>query len=183
MIVDQHRVAGIGQGEFAQRPAVGRADASDAFAHIAAFDQHHQHPVDAVAVHALGRRASLFVGAGLDPELVQFDMPGAGAGRGEMVGAEGEDRLHHRIGDGGGVDGIEPALHVAVERIIVAALPVGLVRLAREDAVPTGEGGVAAATIAAAIGHVEIRPQMPPTGGEGGPVGLGDVEPVEHRRA
>src|SRR3546814_5637301 len=74
LVVDQYRVAGAGGGEVAQFPALRRADAGDAFAHVAALDQHHEHPVDAVAVHAFGRGAAPFAAARIYAELVEFDM-------------------------------------------------------------------------------------------------------------
>src|SRR3546814_15719766 len=70
LVVDQYRVAGAGEGEFAQFPALRRADAGDAFAHVAALDQHHAHPVAAVAVHAFGRGAGPFAAARLSAARV-----------------------------------------------------------------------------------------------------------------
>ena len=41
---------------------------------LRAADHHHQHEVDAVAVHALGRRPAQRIGARLDAELVHLDV-------------------------------------------------------------------------------------------------------------
>ena len=51
---------------------------------------------------------------------------------------------------------LEPAFDAAVERVVVAALVVGLMRLARDALLRKGEIGEATLPVAAAVGHVEV---------------------------
>src|ERR1700761_820341 len=67
-------------------------------------------------------------------------------------------------------DGLEPALHAAIQRIVVAALVMRLVGLA-EDASPAGTiTGEATAPITTAIRHVGVNAEIIPTLGETGPI-------------
>ena len=120
-------------------------------------------------MQSFGRGAADFSGPRLDTELVHFDM--GGAVHRELRRAEGEDGAADGTVDRGLFDRIEPALHIAIERIIVPALIMGLVRLADEIARCVAEGRVATAAVAPAIGHIEIRPQIVPAGGKRMPFG------------
>ena len=91
---------------------------------VAAVDQQHQHVVDAVAMHALGRRLALLAAARLDAELVDLDVP---ARRRRAPGgrtARGSSRgwcacvAPSPISS---VDRLEPALDAAVQRVVVEA--------------------------------------------------------------
>src|SRR5438105_7242823 len=81
VVVGQGGVERLGQGEAAERLFRQIMDARLAALHIDPADQQHQHPIDAVAVHALRSRASLLTGARLDTELVDLDVPGIGTHR------------------------------------------------------------------------------------------------------
>jgi hypothetical protein len=76
-IVEQDSIARILQGKAPQLLAFGRPDLSDTIAYILASNEHDEDPVDAIAVQSLRRRATDVVRLGLDPELMEFYMPGA----------------------------------------------------------------------------------------------------------
>ena len=139
-------------------------------------DQQHQHPVDAVAVHALRGRPAVLARARLDAELVDLDMPGGGPQRrrGQPVEqARGRcariarsagwpaDRVGHRL---------EPALDAAVQRVVVAALVMRLVRLAHDPRRRWRGSGEAAAAVAPAIGHEHVDAEIVPARGKRPPV-------------
>ena len=65
----------------------------------------------------------------------------------------------------------EPALDAAVQRIVIAALIMRLVRLSR-DAVARGrEGGVAATAVAPAVRHIGVEAEIVPAFREAVPIG------------
>ena len=72
-------------------------------------------------------------------------------------------------GDGIG-NRLEPALDAAVERVVVAALIMRLMRLAHDPHRRRAQSGKAAAAITPAIGHVGVDAQIVPAGGERLPV-------------
>jgi hypothetical protein len=79
-----------------------------------------------------------------------------------QAGAVGERRQHR----------FEPALDVALQRVVLEALVVRLVRFAPDAAVGIGgERGMPAPPVAAAGGEIGVRRQVVPAGGERGPVG------------
>ena len=99
--------------------------------------QQHQHIIHTIAVHPLGRRPPRLAAARLDAELVQLDMPGfAGVSRANRSRQMQHSRQHrtrrrylrHRI---------EPARDAAVQRVVVPALVMRLVRPADDPAGPT----------------------------------------------
>jgi hypothetical protein len=102
----------------------------------------------------------------------------------EQAVAEGQQVARHRmIGDRVRYR-LEPAGNAAVERVVVAALVVGLMGLALDLALRDGEGGVAAAAIAPPVGHVAVRAEVVPALGEGVPMGHGlAVEDPAHGKA
>ena len=129
----------FGQGE--ARPAVcpsGRGPRSRRSAMLRRFDQQHQHVVHAVAVHALGRRAAGLAAARLDAELVHLDMPGLRAGSaGRTVPRQKCSTVRHgRAGADRRQDRLEPPLDPAIQRVVVAALVMRLVRLASDRRPP-----------------------------------------------
>ena len=126
-----------------------------------------------VAVHAFRGRFTGFVGACLDAELVHFDAPvvRGGCQCTEQFAAEGKDapqagsvgdsRLHRR----------EPALDVALQRVVSEALVMRLMRFAEDLASCVGrEHGMPTTAVAPARGEIGVRLQIVPAGGERGPV-------------
>ncbi len=150
------------QREAAEQALVQPVDAGGALGDVLAADHQHQHPVHPVLVHALRRRLPSRAGPRLDAELVHLDVPGGHRRQPvEQVVAEADDgrnaapRLSSSIG-------VEPARDAAVQRVVVAALVVRLVRLALDPVGRGAEGGVAALPVAAAIGHVGVQPEIVP---------------------
>ena len=87
-------------------------------------DEQDQHPVDAVAMHALRRGLARLAWRSLDAELVKLDMPGAGAqrfgrGRSEDVEAGAQDRVQRRMLRDCVADRLEPAGKAAIQRVVV----------------------------------------------------------------
>ena len=76
-VVDERCVEGMGQREVSERPAVERMNGRHAARDVLAIDEQHQDVVHAVAMPPFRCRESLFTGARLDPELVDFDLPPA----------------------------------------------------------------------------------------------------------
>src|SRR5258707_11055380 len=103
----------------------------------------------------------------LDAELMDLDVPGLGADRrrGQTVEervAGYKDRAQRGMRAARLRDRVEPALDPAIDRVVVAALVVRLVRLPEH---PFGAGAKtrkAAAAGTPAIGHVGIDPQIVP---------------------
>src|SRR5690242_11401423 len=81
-----------------------------------------------------------------------------------------EDRLHRRMRTDFFGDRLEPAFEAAVQRIIVTALVMRLVRLANDLAAGGAKRGKAAAAIAPAIGHVGIHAEIIPALSETVPI-------------
>ena len=78
------------------------------------------------------------------------------------------------LGTGGdpGQHRVEPPRDAAVQRIVVAALEMRLVRLALDRLVRAcAERGVPALPVASAVRHVSVQPEVVPASGEGGPIG------------
>ena len=103
----------------------------------------------------------------LDAELVQLDMPGRGRSAGGVSGVKIPSqvaRIAHSTGwlPIGVGDGCEPALDPAIEQVVVAALVVRLVRLARDAAISHRKGGMTPPPVAAAVGHVAIQAKIVP---------------------
>src|SRR5438477_488910 len=165
----------LGQCEAAQRLFRKIMDARLAALHIDPADEQHQHPIDAVAVHALRGRASLLTGARLDAELVNLDVPGIGTHRCrgqpiEQIFAGREDRLHRRMRTDRVGDRFEPAFEAAVQRVVVAALVMRLMRLADDLGAGGAKRGKTAAAVAPAIGHVGIDAEIAPAPREAVPI-------------
>jgi hypothetical protein len=59
-------------------------------------------------------------------------------------------------------DGFEPALKATIERIVIPALVVRLMRLPGDGALRDSECGEAPAAIPSTIGHIKIQPEMLP---------------------
>src|SRR5260370_2826305 len=134
----QRRVERIGEGEAAEQRAVEAVDRRRAALDVAAAHQQHEHVVDAVAMHALGRGKARLARPRLDAELVQLDMPGADFRRetAEQRAAEAEDRRQARPVADLRRDRLEPALDAAVQRVVVEALVWRRMRLARPPPPP-----------------------------------------------
>src|SRR6266550_8549020 len=81
----------------------------------------------------------------------------------------GRDRLDHRL---------EPAFDAAIQRVVVAALVMRLMRLAGNARRAGAETGEAAAAITPAIGHEGVDPEIVPTRGEAVPVA--QPRPLQH---
>ena len=175
VVVGEGGVERLGQGEAAQRLFRKIMDARLAALHIDPADQQHQHPIDAVAVHALRGWASLLTGARHDAELVDLDVPGMGTHRCrgqpiEQIFAGREDRLHRRMRTDRVGDRLEPAFEAAVQRVVVAALVMRLMRLADDLRAGGAKRGKAAAAVAPAIGHVGIDAEIAPAPREAVPI-------------
>src|SRR5260370_42570385 len=67
-------------------------------------------------------------------------------------------------------DRLEPAFDAAIERVVVAALVMRLMRLAGDLGTAGAERGKAAAAIAPAIGHEGIDAEIVPAAGERIPI-------------
>jgi hypothetical protein len=120
----------------------------------------------------------------LDAELVHLDVPAHRRHQAaEQALAEPEDRAQARaIADRG--DRLEPSGDATVQRVVIAALIVRLMRRANDAVVAGGVDRMAAAAIAAAVGHVGVDGEVVPTRGERLPVGQGTCGREEglHRR-
>src|SRR5205814_8024370 len=120
------------QRETAELAAVQSVNGSGAAGDVPSLDEQHQHIVDTVAVQTLGSGTSLHTRPRLDPELVNLDLP---RGRfrckiAEQRPAALENRPHRRAPAGLGRDWREPASDAAVQRVVLEALIVWLMRLA-----------------------------------------------------
>src|SRR5579859_3373646 len=174
-VVDQRRIEWPGEREAAERRPGHVVDGRHAAGDILARDQQHQHPVDAVPVQALGRRPPFLARSGLDAELMDLDMPGGGPSLArrqavEQCEAAIQDRPHGGVSGDILADRLEPAREATIERVVIAALVVRLMGLARNACRRKREGRMPAPAIAAAVGHVGIEPEVVPAVGEAGPV-------------
>src|SRR5579862_720517 len=118
-------------------------------------------------MHPFRGRPACVARARLDPELMDFDMPKKGAHRwrGQPVeqrvagrkdrtqGGMRADPLGYRL---------EPALEPAIDRVVVAALVMRLMRLSGDPLGAGAETREAAAAVTPAIGHVAIDPEIVP---------------------
>ena len=126
-------------------------------------------------MHAFRSRPSFLSGPRLDAELVDLDMPGfrPHLRRGQPVEqalAGRQDRPHRRMRPDRLGDRLEPALDAAMQRVVIAALVMRLVRLARNALRARAKRGEAAAAIAPAIGHVGVEAEIVPTARETVPI-------------
>src|SRR5260370_28354252 len=81
----------------------------------------------------------------------------------------GCDRFDHRF---------EPAFDASVQRVVVAALIMRLMRLARYTCRAGAKTGKASAAVAPAIGHEGVDPEIVPARGE--PLPLAHPRPFHH---
>ncbi len=140
---------------------------------VRAVDEQHEHEVDAVAMQAFGRRQSFVARQRFDAELVDFDLPLRNVRRqpAKQRASELEDRAERMSAADLGRDRREPARDAAVQRVVVEALIVRLVRLPIDRAVASGrKHGVPAAPIASPVGHVLVELEVVPAAGERIPV-------------
>src|SRR6202035_3119013 len=101
--------------------------------------------------------AALFAGLRLDAKLMQLDMPCCGSDLGRRHSIEQglarlQDRGQRRVAGDRVAHRLEPALEAAIERVVVPALIVRLMRLANDSGRCGPKGGEAAAAVATAIG-------------------------------
>jgi len=127
-------------------------------------------------MQALRRRLAGLSGAGLDPELVQFHVPSLGPVRRRRqcvkhLPADIEKTQGNRMGGDGLGHRSEPTFDSPIERVVVPALIVRLVRFANNAIGRNGEGREATAAVAAAVGHVCVDAEVVPARGEGWPFG------------
>jgi hypothetical protein len=103
---------------------------------VAAADQQHQHKVDAVAVHALGRGLAVLALAGLDAELMGLDVLARrlGCEASEQGAAVFQDGAHAGAVANLFGDRLDPALDAAVQMVVVQGLVVRPVRPAQDRA-------------------------------------------------
>src|SRR5262245_24379553 len=104
---------------------------------VLACHEHHEHPVDAVAMQALRSRPALFANARLDSELMTLHVPRRRPElrRREAVEhrkAQLENRMQRGIFRSGVENRLEPAFDAAIQRVVVTALVVRLMRLAHD---------------------------------------------------
>src|SRR4029077_16150799 len=118
-------------------------------------------------MHPFRGRPAFVARARLDAELMDFDMPERGAHRrrGQPV-EQGVAGVEDRAQRGMRADPLgyrfEPALESAIDRVVVAALVMRLVRLPRDPLGAGAETGEAAAAVTPAIGHVAIDSEIVP---------------------
>lgn len=133
VIVQKHGVTWRCQCETINLRAAGNLDLGHAFIGVHPVNQHHQHPIDSVAMHSRRGRTTRLMRRGLDPKLMQFDIPmsdsSAVADCLKANGRAAEQAPHHRAVGDGVLHRLEPALNISVQLIIVTALKMGLVRL------------------------------------------------------
>ena len=158
-------------GEITQVAAVQIVDRRDPTFDVLPVNQHDKHPIDAIAMQPLGRRLAGLFGVSFNPELVQLHVPSLWPDRRRRqcikhlppyIEKTQSDRmdcdsLAHRS---------EPTLDSAIERIVVLALVVRLVRLAYGAFGGNGEGREAAAAITPAVGHIRVEAKIVPACGE-----------------
>src|SRR6185437_11725374 len=97
-------------------------------------------------------RLAVLIALRLDAELVDLDVPALGLGRepAEQGAAVFEDGAHRGAVADPGLDRLEPALDAAVQRVVVQALVVRLVRAALDRALLAGAPDTEAAPAEAA---------------------------------
>jgi hypothetical protein len=167
IVLQEDGIKRIGERELAQVATVQAEDRRDPAFDVLPVDQHDKHPIDAVAMQPLGRRLADLAGAGFYPELVQLHVSSFGPVRprrqcvkylpSDIEKTQGDrmdcDRLAHRP---------ESTLDSAIERVVVPALIVRLVRLADDTFGRNGEGRETSAAIAPAVGHICVEAELVP---------------------
>src|SRR5262249_25578707 len=118
-------------------------------------------------MHPLRGWPAFLPGARLDAKLVDFDMPEIRPQlrRGQTVEqgvAGGEARWGRGMCADGLGHGVKPAVDPAIDRVVIAALVMGLVRLSDNRLGAGAETGKTAAAVAPAIGHVGIDAEIVP---------------------
>src|SRR5260370_14447305 len=95
-----------------------------------------------------------------------------------------QDRGQGRMARGRVGDRFEPALDAAIERVIVAALVVRLMRLPGDPGWRGAKDPEPATAVAAAIGHVGVDPKIAPGRGKTLPIGKASLfqQPPHFRR-
>ena len=164
-VVEQQRGPRRDHGEALAVRTVRLEDAGLAALHAVPRDQDHGDEIDAVAVRAFRRRSTDPVGR-VDAELMRLDEPasrrsGVFAGRVadpvEHASEAGDQRTPRRVFGDARRDRLEPALHAAVQRVVLDRLPVRPVRRAREGAAGLeNEARVPALSIATAVLQVRV---------------------------
>jgi hypothetical protein len=75
IVLQEDGIKGIGEREITQVTTVQTENRRDPTFDVLPVDQHDKHPIDAVAMRALGRRLAGLAGAGFNPELMQLHVP------------------------------------------------------------------------------------------------------------
>src|SRR5438552_14795806 len=96
-----------------------------------------------------------------------------------------QDRGQRRVAADRVGDRLEPALETAIERVVVPALVVRLMRLAGNPHRGGAKDAEPAAPVTSAVGHIGIDTEIVPTGGKTLPVGEAGLlqRPPHFRRA
>lgn len=103
-VVDERGVERLGEGEAPEHRAVLRVHRRRSARDVSARDEEDEDPVDAVAMHALGRRLTRLVGARLDAELMSLDSPRVAGRRAEIPRRKVEHAAEDRaVGDRGAI--------------------------------------------------------------------------------
>src|SRR5262249_664866 len=96
-----------------------------------------------------------------------------------------QDRRQRRVASDRLGNRLEPALDAAIERVVVPALVVRLMRLSRNPGWRGAKDSEPASPIAPALGHLGIDPKIVPTVGKAFPIGEAGLlqQPPHFRRA
>jgi hypothetical protein len=163
-VVEEEGAPGVFEGEAEARGAPGVEDPGLAALDMVASHQQHRHEVDAIAVGPLGGRSPDALRR-VDAKLVDLDGPGGGGAAASEERAEGpeqgqEGRMVGKIWLQGG----EPALDAAVERVVLGGLEVGPgPGVFQEAAVQVeDEAPVTAGAVAPPVQQVTIRGEPRP---------------------
>ena len=172
-VVQQRRVERCRQRERAELASVEAMNRCRPARDVVPLYEQYQDVVDAVPVHAFRRRATFFAHPRRDPELMHLDVPVSRPGEALERGARARQNRRHRPARSDRVvNGCEPACDSPVQRVVVAALVMRLVR--STDNRSAGRRRVDRVTppaVATTVGHVVIELEIAPAGRERPPVG------------
>jgi hypothetical protein len=163
-IVEQHHRPGFAQCEALPIGACGLEDARLTTLDPFAIYQEYRNQIHAIAVRALGRGAANAT-LGINAELVCLDEPRLGPGRQGLLrqATQGPHqtapnrRLYGGIPHGG-----KPALHAAMQGVVLHGLPVGAVGCLAYRAPIHNEARMAPAAVTSAVFQKVVRGQIGP---------------------
>ncbi len=159
--------------EAAEAAAIWCVNRCGATGDVVTTHEQDEHVINAIAMHAFWCWQALHVGECFDAELVRLHMPARNfwRERAKNFTAETQNGIEAAAGADARLHGFKPALDAAIERVVVAALIVRLMRLTFDAAISGHHKyGMSTTAIASAIGHISVVRHVAPAGSKGIPI-------------